>query len=45
VQGYVITRRAANNPVAKAFAAFVDSPAAKKILQHYGFADAPASAH
>ncbi len=40
VQGYVITRRAASNPLATGFARFVDSPAAKKILQHYGFADA-----
>ncbi len=45
VQGYVITRHAANNPVAKAFATFIDSPAAKKILQHYGFADAAANRH
>ncbi|MDQ6647603.1 MAG: molybdate ABC transporter substrate-binding protein, partial [Pseudomonadota bacterium] len=36
VQGYVITQRAADNPVAKTFARFIDSPAAKKILQHYG---------
>jgi molybdate transport system substrate-binding protein len=40
VQGFVITRRAANNPLASSFARFVDSPAAKKILQHYGFANA-----
>lgn len=45
VQGYVITRRAANNPAAKAFATFINSPVAKKILQHYGFTDAAASGH
>ncbi|MDQ6646770.1 MAG: molybdate ABC transporter substrate-binding protein [Pseudomonadota bacterium] len=45
VQGYVITQRAADNPVAKTFARFIDSPAAKEILQHYGFADAAASDH
>jgi molybdate transport system substrate-binding protein len=45
VQGYVITRRAANNPVARNFASFIDSPAAKKILQHYGFGDAAAARH
>lgn len=40
VQGYVITKRAAHNSLARAFADFVGSPAAKRILQHYGFADA-----
>ena len=45
VQGYVIIRRAAGNPLASRFAHFVDSAAAKKILQHYGFADAAASSH
>jgi molybdate transport system substrate-binding protein len=45
VQGYVITRRAADNPLATSFARFVDSPAAKKILQHYGFANVAAIGH
>ena len=39
VQGYVITRRAADNPLASRFARFIGSPAAKKILQHDGYAD------
>ncbi|HEY8681921.1 MAG TPA: molybdate ABC transporter substrate-binding protein [Rhodanobacter sp.] len=42
-QGFVITRRAAGNPLALAFARFMDSTQAKTILQHYGFADAPAA--
>jgi molybdate transport system substrate-binding protein len=38
VQGYVITKHGAHNPLAHAFAHFIDSAAAKKILAHYGFA-------
>jgi molybdate transport system substrate-binding protein len=42
-QGFVITHRAAGNPLALAFARFMDSAQAKTILQHYGFADGPAA--
>lgn len=45
-QGYVITRHAAGNPLALAFARFVDSPQAKAILHRYGFSDTqPQPAH
>ncbi|MCW8807766.1 MAG: molybdate ABC transporter substrate-binding protein [Rhodanobacter sp.] len=45
-QGYVITRRAANNPLALAFARFIESPQAKAILQRYGFSGTqPTPAH
>lgn len=43
IQGFVITRRAANNPLAKAFADFIDSAQAQAILKQYGFARMPAS--
>lgn len=36
-QGYVITRRAADNPLAAAFAAWVDAAAAREVLRRYGF--------
>lgn len=37
LQGYVITRRGADNPLAHAFAAQIDTPAARAILRRYGF--------
>lgn len=43
-QGFVITRRAAGNPLALAFAHFIDSPPAQAILQRYGFAGTPPAA-
>ena len=36
-QGFIITRRAADNPLAKTFAYFMDEPEARKIMIHYGF--------
>ena len=36
-QGYVITRRANGNPLADAFAAWIDSDAARVIMRRYGF--------
>jgi molybdate transport system substrate-binding protein len=39
-QGFVVTRRAAGNPLARSFAGFIDSPPAQAILHHYGFAAA-----
>ena len=46
VQGFVITRRAAHDPLAATFAHFIDAPAAQAILRRYGFAGAPpAGAH
>ncbi|QPP48640.1 molybdate ABC transporter substrate-binding protein [Halomonas sp. SS10-MC5] len=35
--GYIITRRGAENPAARGFAAFVQSPEAQRILENYGF--------
>jgi len=37
-QGFIITRRAAANPLALRFAEFMASPAARKILVRWGFA-------
>lgn len=37
-QGYVITRRAADNPLASAFATWVDGAEARAVLLRYGFA-------
>ncbi|WP_240097788.1 molybdate ABC transporter substrate-binding protein [Thermomonas flagellata] len=36
-QGYVITRRAADNPTARQFAAYMASPAARAVMARYGF--------
>lgn len=36
-QGFVITRRAAGNPLARSFADFVQSDAARAVLARYGF--------
>jgi molybdate transport system substrate-binding protein len=36
-QGYAITRRAADNPLAAAFAEYMDSEPARVILRRYGF--------
>lgn len=36
-QGYVITRRAANSPLAKDFASFIASEPARAIMRRYGF--------
>lgn len=38
VQGFIITRRAANNPLAHEFALFVAGKEARAIMTHYGFA-------
>lgn len=42
-QGYVITRRAANNALARDFASYVGGPAARAVMTRYGFVlpDAP----
>lgn len=37
-QGFIITRRAAANPLAQRFADFMGSPAARRILVRWGFA-------
>jgi len=37
VQGYIVTRRAKDNALAAAFAAFVGSPRAREVLEAYGF--------
>ena len=37
-QGYAITRRASGNPLAKAFAEHMASPAARSVMRRYGFA-------
>jgi molybdate transport system substrate-binding protein len=37
-QGYVITRRAEANPLAAAFAAWIESDATREVLRRYGFA-------
>ncbi|MCX8085552.1 MAG: molybdate ABC transporter substrate-binding protein [Rhodocyclaceae bacterium] len=37
-QGFIITRRAAKNPLAQRFADYVTSPAGRRILARYGFA-------
>lgn len=37
-QGFIITRRAADNPLAQRFADYVTSPAGRRILARYGFA-------
>ncbi len=42
IQGFVITRHAADNPLAKTFAKFIDSASAQAIFQHSGFARIPA---
>lgn len=36
-QGFIITKRAADNPVAKAFANYMDSPPARTVMTKYGF--------
>lgn len=36
-QGFIITRRAANNPLAARFAEYMDSPAARAVMVKYGF--------
>ncbi len=36
-QGFIITKRAENTPVAKRFAAFMSSQQARKIMENYGF--------
>lgn len=36
-QGFIITRRAADNPLAQTFADFMGSPEARAIMIHYGF--------
>ncbi|CCE24058.1 molybdate ABC transporter substrate-binding protein [Methylotuvimicrobium alcaliphilum] len=36
-QGYIITRRAANNVLAKNFAEFIASPQARNVMTRYGF--------
>lgn len=36
-QGFIITRRAADNPLAAAFADFMGKPEARAIMIHYGF--------
>lgn len=36
-QGYVITRRAANNALASDFASYVGSPSARAVMTRYGF--------
>ncbi len=43
-QAFVITRRAADNPLAHAFARFMDSAQAQAVLQRHGFADTPLAA-
>lgn len=37
-QGFIITKRAANNPLAKEFAHYMNSPQARRIMVRYGFA-------
>ncbi len=44
IQGFVITRRAAHNPLARTFANFIDSAQAQAILKQYGFAPMSAGA-
>lgn len=36
-QGFIITRRAANNALAKQFADYMDSPSARAVMTSYGF--------
>lgn len=36
-QGYIITSRAAGNPLAKSFAAYINSKAARAVMSRYGF--------
>lgn len=36
-QGYIITKRAASNPLAKQFADYLDGPAARSVMVRYGF--------
>lgn len=36
-QGYVVTARAKNNPLAKAFAQYMEQPAARAVMRRYGF--------
>lgn len=36
-QGFIVTRRAENNPLAHAFAAYMSSPAAREVMTRYGF--------
>lgn len=37
-QGFIVTRRAAANPLAQRFAAYMGSPEARRIMTNYGFA-------
>lgn len=37
-QGFIITKRAANNPLAKEFADYMKTPEARQIMVRYGFA-------
>lgn len=37
-QGFITTRHGKDNPLAAAFAAFMDTPAAQEALRHHGFA-------
>lgn len=36
-QGFIVTKRAENDPLAHRFAAFIDSPAARAAMTRYGF--------
>ncbi len=36
-QAYIVTKRAENNDTAKAFVAYMESPAARKVMDAYGF--------
>lgn len=36
-QGYIVTRRAAGNPLAARFAQYIDSPTARTVMAKYGF--------
>jgi molybdate transport system substrate-binding protein len=36
-QGYIVTRQAAGNPLAKKFAAYMGSPDARRVMVRYGF--------
>jgi molybdate transport system substrate-binding protein len=36
-QGYIVTRQAANNALAKKFAAYMGSPEARRVMVRYGF--------
>jgi molybdate transport system substrate-binding protein len=41
LQGFIITRRAAGNPLARRFADFMGSPVSKRILLRWGFSLPP----